>query len=73
MQHWDATGANDMFQFSDSKCFGVGGGAQKGRFALYLGDNMYRGNSSRTECFNNDVLSSKPEFLCMDMEVWGFE
>ena len=28
VQHWDATGHNDMFQFSDSKCIGFGGGTQ---------------------------------------------
>lgn len=73
VQFWEATGKNDMYQFSDSKCIGFGGGSDAGRFALYLGDNMYRGNSSSTECFNNEILSSKPEFLCMEMEVWGFE
>jgi hypothetical protein len=73
IQHWDATGKNEMYQFSDYKCIGFGGGTDHGRFALYLGDNMYRGNSITTECFNNDVLSNKPEFLCLEMEVWGFE
>lgn len=73
IEHFEATGSNEMFQFSDRKCIGFGGGFAAGRFALYLGDNMYRGNSSKTECFNNIILSSKPEFLCMDMEVWGFE
>ena len=73
VEHWEATGKNDMFQFSDWKCIGFGGGSDQGRFALYLGDNMYRGNSSRTECFDNQVLSSKQEFLCMEMEIWGFE
>ena len=73
VKYWEATGRNDMFQFSDYKCIGFGGGSDAGRFALYLGDNLYRGNSIKTECFNNEVLSNKPEFLCIEMEVWGFE
>lgn len=73
IKFWEATMQNEMFQFSDQKCIGIGGGYNEGRFSLYLGDNMYRGNSSKTECFDNECLSSKPQFLCMDMEVWGFE
>jgi hypothetical protein len=73
IESWEATGKNDMFQFSDYKCIGFGGGSDKGRFSLYLGESMYRGNSSKTECFDNEVLSAQPEFLCMEMEVWGFE
>jgi hypothetical protein len=71
--HWEATGKNEMYQYSDHKCIGFGGGTDSGRFALYLGDNMYRGNSSRTACFENDVLSSRPEFACVQLEVWGFD
>ena len=69
---WEAKGSTDMYQFSDAKCIGVGGGIDDGRFSLYLGGDMYRGQSSKTECFNNDVLSGTPEFLCMELEVWGF-
>ena len=54
VKHWEATGKNDMYQYSDFKCIGFGGGFEDGRFALYLGDSMYRGNSIKTECFNNE-------------------
>ena len=62
-----------MFQFCDRKCFGLGGGVIGGRFAVYLGDGFLRGSSAKTECFDNETLSKRPEFLCVDLEVWGFE
>jgi hypothetical protein len=32
-----------MYQYMDNKCLGVGGDAVEGRFALYLGEQFYRG------------------------------
>jgi len=66
------TGNNSMYQYCDRTCVGVGGDKREGRFALYLGDDFYRGSSTKTSCFENQVLSSKPEFLCVEMEIWGF-
>jgi hypothetical protein len=51
---WDATGENSMFQFCDRSGFGLGGGIHGGRFSLYLGDDLWRGSSVNTECFNNE-------------------
>lgn len=66
------TGNNSMYQYCDTTCVGVGGDKHEGRFALYLGDDFYRGSSTKTSCFENEVLSSKPEFLCVELEIWGF-
>ena len=68
-----ATGENFMFQYCDRQIFGLGGGVVGGRFACYLGHDFLRGSSAKTECFNNEQLSKKAEFMCVDMEVWGFE
>ena len=70
---YHATGENFMFQFCDRKCIGLGGGVVGGRFAIYLGNDFLRGSSAKTECFDNETLSKKGDFICVDMEVWGFE
>ena len=67
------TGNNSMYQFCDKKCIGVGGDKQGGRFALYIGDDFDKGSSNKTKCYNNEVLSSQPNFICTNLEVWGFE
>lgn len=51
----------------------MGGGVQEGRFALYIGDDLYRGSSHKTACFDNKCLASNEEFLCVELEVWGFD
>ena len=70
---WNATGDNEMYQFCDRTGFGLGGGIHGGRFALYLGNDLWRGSSMTTECFNNECLSGGTDFECVDLEVWGFE
>lgn len=49
---------NDFYQFSDSSCIGMGSGSGESRFAIYLGSDLYRGSSSKTECFDNEQLTS---------------
>ena len=70
---WYASGDNNMYQFCDRSGFGLGGGLHGGRFALYLGNDLWRGSSMTTECFNNAILSNSTDYECVDLEVWGFE
>ena len=70
---WFASGDNSFYQFCDRTGFGLGGGLHGGRFALYLGNDFYRGSSVKTECFGNEILSGSSDFECIDIEVWGFE
>ena len=72
-EHWYVSGENSLYQFCDRTGFGLGGGTSGGRFALYLGNDLLRGSSIKTECFNNDILSGSTDFECIDIEVWGFE
>jgi len=44
-----------------------------GRFALYLKEDFYKGSSWKSSAFNNDVLSSAPDFVCTSLELWGFD
>ena len=73
VEMWYASGDNNYYQFCDRSGFGLGGGIRGGRFALYLGNDLWRGSSNKTECFENDCLSSHADFECVDLEVWGFE
>ena len=70
---WYASGDNQMYQFCDRTGFGLGGGIHGGRFALYLGNDLLKGSSTKTECFHNETLASAPDYECVDLEVWGFE
>jgi len=49
----------------------VGGDKDSGRAAIYLGDSFYRGSSSSTACFDNQILSGETEFNCVELEVWS--
>ena len=70
---YTGTGKNQMYQYMDKTCFGVGGDVgEHGRFALYLGDDFYRGSSTKTRCYDNEVLAHKSDFICAELEVWGF-
>ena len=61
-----------MYQYLDKNCLGVGGDTHEGRFALYIGDDFYRGSSCKTRCYDNETLSYKSDFICAELEVWGF-
>jgi len=36
-------------------------------------DNFYKGSSSKTTTFENEVLSKNADFVCAMFEVWGFD
>jgi len=73
VQVYPATGNNSMYQYHDKQCLAVGGDQHSGRFALYLDDTFRKGMSSKTKCYNSEVLSHAPDFLCQDLEVWAFK
>jgi hypothetical protein len=57
--------------FADNKSFGLGGSKEKGRFALFMSNDIYRGCSVKTESYENEILSSTSDFKCHHLEVWG--
>ena len=65
------TGYNEHIQFSDDTSIAVGGA--DGQFALYLRNNFLNGVSNHCKTFDNWVLSSKEDFLCKYVELWGFD
>lgn len=67
---WRWTGEDDQFQWANSSSLGLGGGA-KGRFGLYIKDTLYKGSSSKTSTFENDILSTEEDFVVSLLEVWS--
>lgn len=57
--------------YANDKSIGLGGSVQKGRFALYLTGDLYKGSSATTETYENSILSKKPDFKCCNLEVWA--
>ena len=64
------TKRNDYFVFGRNECVAVGGGRG---FALWLDEELSRGNSSRSDTFGNEPLSSTHEFEVSCVELWTFE
>lgn len=59
---------NNFFMFSTDDCIGVGGG---GHFALWLDEDLLYGNSTKSNTFANECLSSSEVFQVLQIEVWG--
>lgn len=47
--------------------------SRDGRCALWIDSDFERGHSSCCDTFDNEILSSDPEFDCVGFEVWGFK
>lgn len=43
----------------------------EGRFGLWLNSDLEKGYSTTCPTFDNECLASKPQFQCMELEVWG--
>ena len=67
--HWQ--GGNEQFMYADDKSIGLGGSTVKGRFAFYLSSDLYRGSSSQTETYKNELLSKNQDWKCYKLEVWA--
>ncbi|CAI2163752.1 17307_t:CDS:2 [Funneliformis geosporum] len=64
------TGRNEYMILSEHDYLAIGGG--DGRVGLWMDSDLERGSSARCDTFENEILSSTPEFECMGFEVWGF-
>ncbi|CEI86413.1 hypothetical protein RMCBS344292_00853 [Rhizopus microsporus] len=63
------TGKNDYMILCNSDFIAIGGG--EGRFGLWLNSDLEKGYSTTCPTFDNECLASKPQFQCMELEVWG--
>ena len=57
--------------YADSKGIGFGGGGDG--YAIWMDSTFKFGSSHRSETFANFCLSEESEFICVKIEVWGFE
>lgn len=64
------TGNDDQFQYASRDAIGLGGGS-RGRFGLFIKDSLYKGSSSKTNTFENEVLSTETDFVVALLEVWA--
>lgn len=67
--HW--SGENSYFIYGEPSYLGLGGTGSE--FGLWLEGDLYRGRSSFSNTFKNDVLSQKEDFSIQDIEVWTFK
>ena len=51
----------------------MGGSKQRGMFALSVKDGFLKGNSVKTESYQNEILSKRQDFKCMAVEIWAIE
>ncbi|CAG8732207.1 20751_t:CDS:2 [Dentiscutata erythropus] len=65
------TGRNEYMILSEHDCLAIGGG--DGKVGLWIDADLQQGHSERCDTFDNDILSSSPEFDCIGFEVWGFK
>jgi len=68
---WQVSG--DQHQYSNNQQLGVGGSREKGKFALWINQDLYKGNSNKVETYNNDILSKGTDFKCKRIEVWSLD
>lgn len=57
--------------YADQKSIGMGGSNTKGRFALYISNDLYNGNSVKVESYDNDPLSKTSDFKVAHIEIWA--
>ncbi|XP_075546024.1 TLD domain-containing protein mustard isoform X3 [Dermacentor variabilis] len=64
------TGENGYFikGNADSLAFGAG----DGQFGLWLDGDLFHGRSRRCKTYENDILSTKEDFVVKALEAWGF-
>ena len=64
-------GDGEQHQYASENAIGLGGSREKGRFALYLANDLSSGSSFESEMFNNQPLSKTNDFKCQAVEVWA--
>ena len=71
VHRWRGTESNNFFLYADHKGLGMGGGGEG--YAFWIDSSFKFGSSHKSDTFGNFVLNDDTEFICVKMEVWGFE
>ncbi|ORE04005.1 TLD-domain-containing protein [Rhizopus microsporus var. microsporus] len=64
------TGKNDYMILSEPDFIAIGGG--EGVFGLWINSELEKGYSQSCPTFDNERLTPRPEFECIELEIWGF-
>ncbi|KAF2074707.1 hypothetical protein CYY_003983 [Polysphondylium violaceum] len=64
------TRSNDFFMLSKDNFISLGSG-NKGRFGLWIDEDLLYGSSNPCETFNNEILSYDIDFKVLAIEVWA--
>ncbi|KAI7855060.1 TLDc domain-containing protein [Circinella umbellata] len=62
------TGKNEYMILSETEFIAIGGG--DGKFGLWINSDLEHGHSEPCPTFDNECLSRKPEFACMELEIF---
>ena len=68
---WRGSNSNNFFLYADHKGLGMGGGGHG--YAFHVDAAIKFGSSHKSETFGNFGLTDETEFMCVNLEVWGFE
>lgn len=68
---WQGASSNNFFCFADTKGLAMGGGGSG--YAFWIDSAIKFGSSHQSDTFKNSQLTAEPEFLCVSLEVWGFD
>ena len=66
-------GQGDQHMFASDQSLGLAGCNTQGRFALFLGNDLFIGSSHFVDTYENEPLSKEPDFKCYHMEVWALQ
>jgi len=59
--------------WADDKQLGVAGSADKGRFALHISSDLFRGTSYPNTSYESETLSKNIDFKVRRIEVWSLD
>ncbi|CDS09341.1 hypothetical protein LRAMOSA10701 [Lichtheimia ramosa] len=63
------TGKNEYMILSETDFIAIGGG--DGKFGLWIKDSLYEGYSEQCPTFDNEPLSTTPDFHCIELEIFS--
>lgn len=71
IKKWGTTGKNIYFMISEPTYLAAGVG--DGRYGFWLDEELLGGHSHPVCTFENESLSSKADFKCVNLELWGLD
>eukprot|EP00917_Polyrhabdina_sp_WS-2016_P029590 GHVP01063111.1.p1 GENE.GHVP01063111.1~~GHVP01063111.1.p1 ORF type:complete len:285 (+),score=15.77 GHVP01063111.1:906-1760(+) len=64
-------GINEDYMISNKKFIAIG--CNNSKFAIYIDEFISKGYSQSIESYKNPILSTLPDFIIKNIEIWGIE